>query len=875
MTNITNKIIDNTLKAFTVAIVSLLAISCTVTKSEAKVINKDPKTWSIYIQNTDTSYKHRTHYKEADTGEVIYCLDENLQPPDGHDMPEKGEADDVIYRIISNGYPYKSITGDANKDYVITQFAIWGYLGQLPDYSILTSNEPGIINHIKDLQNVGVTQTETDTVTVQFNKTNSVANYDGSNFVSEELELTSTGKYTANSFTISIDSSSPASIVDTSGNKIDKVSIGQKFKVLIPRGSKSGTATLTATGTVTQPKATEFESKWPDIQNVVGIIEKPVPTTSINKAAITWSGEGDIEIVKKDSETGKLLEGATFEIINEAGHSVERLTTDENGKLKTSKLPYGDYKIKEVQSPTGYHLDSSEFSVTISATNKVIQVERVNNPIKGSIELLKISSLDNTTTLEGAVFEIYDSLGNLVDTQTSNSNGLLKFENLRYGKYTIKEVQSPDGHTLLEEPIEVEINDANNTIYKTVTNKLIEGELDFSKTELTSGEIIEGAYIQIIGIDKFNSHVNFEFISSKDGNRFKLPYGKYEFRETLPPEGYLLSTEVGTFEIKEDGTIVKAELKNQRIHGNIKLIKISSLNDKTKLEGAVFEIYDEKGNLVDTQTSNKDGEVNFEKLPYGKYKIKEVKAPEGHILSDKEIDVFVQKDSETINITATNTLIEGEVDFSKTDLVTGEIIEGAKIEIIGKDKFNNHIKLEFTSSKDGNRFKLPYGKYEFRETIAPDGYVLSTEVAEFEIKENGEVIKAELKNAPILGKVIIKKIDAQNKDKELAGAEFEIYNSKGELVDTQVSNKKGLVEFKNLRYGEYTIKESKAPKGYTKTSEEFKISISENGQVIELDITNQANLVKTGGEFNHRSYILGGSIIVIGCALVFLKKRRY
>ncbi|MDM0612988.1 SpaA isopeptide-forming pilin-related protein, partial [Clostridium perfringens] len=100
----------------------------------------------------------------------------------------------------------------------------------------------------------------------------------------------------------------------------------------------------------------------------------------------------------------------------------------------------------------------------------------------------------------------------------------------------------------------------------------------------------------------------------------------------------------------------------------------------------------------------------------------------------------------------------GELDFSKTDLTTGKNVEGAKIEIVGLDEQNKHIKLDFTSSIEGNRFTLPEGNYEFKETQAPKGYKLSTEVGKFEIK-GGEVTKAELKNERIVGKLTFNKTD--------------------------------------------------------------------------------------------------------------------
>ena len=174
---------------------------------------------------------------------------------------------------------------------------------------------------------------------------------------------------------------------------------------------------------------------------------------------------------------------------------------------------------------------------------------------------------------------------------------------------------------------------------------------------MSTGELIEGAKIEIVGTEEHNKHIKIEFTSSKEGDRFKLPEGDYEFRETLPPEGFVQTTEVGKFSIK-DGEITKAELKNKRI--------------------------------------------------------------------------------------------EGTLEFEKTDVSTGEVIEGAHIKIECVEGFNKGQVIEFVSSAEGNKFELDYGKYVISETMAPEGFELTTETSEFEITEDGQIVKAELKNKRIV-----------------------------------------------------------------------------------------------------------------------------
>ncbi|MGU8865028.1 MSCRAMM family protein, partial [Clostridium perfringens] len=157
-------------------------------------------------------------------------------------------------------------------------------------------------------------------------------------------------------------------------------------------------------------------------------------------------------------------------------------------------------------------------------------------------------------------------------------------------------------------------------------NTVKTGGLDFSKTDVTTGDTIDGAKVKITGLEPQNKHINIEFTSSKEGNKFNLPEGKYTFEETLAPEGYRINKEVGTFEIK-DGQITKANLKDER----------------------------KQGDLI----------------------------------------------------------------FTKTDVTTGKVIEGAKIKITCTEGLSEGKVIEFTSSEDGNKFTLDEGKYTFEEISAP------------------------------------------------------------------------------------------------------------------------------------------------------------
>ena len=365
--------------------------------------------------------------------------------------------------------------------------------------------------------------------------------------------------------------------------------------------------------------------------------------------------KGNLKIVKIDEETQETLEGVKFKItcidgFMEGQEWIE--LTDENGEINLTNLQYGKYEAVEVEGLWNYVENKEPIKFEITENGKTIELKVTNKKIRGSVELLKVDENTNRP-LEGAEFELYNG-ENLVGIYTTDKDGKIVVEGLEAGNYYWKEVVAPNNYNVNDDvELYFSILEDKEVIKLEVSNKVKEGEVDFSKTDVSTGDLIEGATIHIKGLDEQNKHIDFEFVSTKEETRFKLPVGKYEFAETIAPEGFVINEEVGYFEILEN-EVIKAELKNKRI--------------------------------------------------------------------------------------------EGTLEFEKTDVSTGEVIEGAQIKIECVEGFNKGQVIEFVSSAEGNKFKLEYGKYKYYEKLPPEGYELTTEVGEFEITEDGQVVKAQLKN---------------------------------------------------------------------------------------------------------------------------------
>ncbi|CAM2079730.1 MAG: Cys-Gln thioester bond-forming surface protein [uncultured Clostridium sp.] len=365
--------------------------------------------------------------------------------------------------------------------------------------------------------------------------------------------------------------------------------------------------------------------------------------------------KGDLKIIKVDEETQESLEGVRFKITCTDGFMKGQEwieVTDENGEINLTSLQYGKYEAEEVEGLWNYVENKEPIKFEITENGKTLELIVTNKKIRGSVELIKVDE-DTNRPLEGVEFELWNG-ERLVDIYTTNEDGKILVENLEAGNYYFVEIATDDNYILDQDKFyDFFIEEDGQVIKITATNKVKEGEVDFSKTDVSTGELIEGATIHIKGQDEQNSHIDFEFVSTKEETRFKLPVGRYEFSEIVAPDGYVLNEEVGYFEILEN-EVIKAELKNKRI--------------------------------------------------------------------------------------------EGILEFEKTDVSTGEVIEGAFIKIECVEGFNKGQVIEFVSSAEGNKFELEYGKYIISETMPPDGYELTTEVGEFEISEDGQIVKAQLKN---------------------------------------------------------------------------------------------------------------------------------
>ena len=423
----------------------------------------------------------------------------------------------------------------------------------------------------------------------------------------------------------------------------------------------------------------------------------------------------NLRVIKEDEETGNTpqgaaqLIGAVYELTNGQGETVGQITMEETegivqGQIKALKL--GTYTLQEIEAPKGYTLDPTKYTVhlTYAGQNETVAIHSKtvkNRVIKGHIEGYKFGSrpLIPRTVLENLHQLLTEDRGikpplagvELTATsqttgkkyvETTQENGYFKFEALPYDRYIVEETKGVDGYLLIE-PFEVVVTEDGYTHFFFLEDKIIESRLHIIKVDEDTGEAIPYAGAQFKIFDTWADDGKGAFVSMQKPNDTEsttifetnikgevlttdsLPWGneRYELHEIKAPEGYLpLETPI-IFSITENETnpLIRLEVPNRLARQPIRVIKRDRLNDRP-LKNVLFELYkieqdeETKEILMGEYATDKDGKIEVESLPYGKYKFIESEPLEGYLPLEAALDfsITVEKDGEWIVLEAYN-----------------------------------------------------------------------------------------------------------------------------------------------------------------------------------------------------------------------------
>lgn len=690
--------------------------------------------------------------------------------------------------------------------------------------------------------------------------------------------------------------------------------------------------------------------------------------------------ESYIKVVKVDAETGKTIPyaGAGFQIYDPAGNKVsmtftyptpttiDTFYTDADGQLVTpEKLDYGKgYSLVEVQAPYGYVLDSTPVSFDVTEENStqeggitLIKVDKPNMAQKGTISVEKtgevffgvnVSGEEDEDViyqpvykvkgLAGAVYEITADedvitpdgtlryhKGDVVDTVTTDEDGTAKSKELYLGKYNVVETKAPTGMVINKEKHSVELTYAGQDVAVTETATSFVNERQ--KVKISLEKILEQD--ETFGIGKNDEIKNISFglyakedvvsssgtvipadglieIITLDENgaataNTDLPFGSYYIKEIATDEHYILSDTQYPFTFKyagQDTETVEIKvndgkpIENKLIYGSVSGKKIDENGEA--LGGALIGIFkaDEteftKEHAIMTATSEKDGSFSFAKVPYGKWIVREIEAPEGFVLDDTSYEVNINENEQVIEVEIVNEYIHGNIELTKVDAdypdnkLTGATFEVYK-DVNGDGKLDDGDELignlEETATGIYEMKELLYGKYLVRETKAPEGFVLDKGVYSVFIEKDETTYKVENKagvgfiNEAMKGNLKIKKTSSNGK---VEGFTFRVTGVNG-YDSTFTTDKNGEISVEGLRIGEYTVSEvsDNVSAGYILPADK-KVTVKV-GETVEIEMHNELrDTPKTGDDRKTGLWVAlaGASALGIVATVVASKKKK-
>lgn len=558
---------------------------------------------------------------------------------------------------------------------------------------------------------------------------------------------------------------------------------------------------------------------------------------------VSTDGDDTETDLVKDAEFTVKLKSEIDKVGWDAAKVYDTLTTDENGYACSKELPYGTYLVKETKVPKNLY-KTDDFTVEITEDSREPQKYRILNdaPFKAYIRIVKKDAeTGKTVKLEGVTFKIKNTeteeyveqkVGNeKISEFTTDKTGTITTPlKLKYGDYQIEEIKAPEGYLISEEayPLSVEKDgavkveedqDGDPVIEVVAENTPVKGSISIKK----SGEVLTGTdYDTIVdrvmtAIDEEDRSIQFE----------------YEEKELKGAVFQLIAAEnIYTPDHQEDE-------KGNRILETINGVPAS------------------EGSIVATLTTDENGEAVMENLPLGKYQIVEIEAPEGFALCKEPYPIeLTYEDDHTDVVCGQADILDARVKTKlrvlKKDKFTKKPVEGASYSVFTKEdvkdrngevlvKADTMVDTAVTDENGQAVFEadLPLGKYYVRETESAKGYVLDQTVydVDFTYKDSSvSVLEKEInvEETPII--VEVSKTDITT-GKELKGARLEIVDSDGETVASWITDRKPH-RIEAIPAGEYTLKETAAPKGY-RIANTVKFTVKESGEIQKVAMSDE------------------------------------
>ena len=642
-------------------------------------------------------------------------------------------------------------------------------------------------------------------------------------------------------------------------------------------------------------------------------VKDPEKTTSLT---VDWLQLGSIEITKNDIY-GNLINGAVFRLWNDSGY--DQNVTVTNGKVKIDNLTTGNYFLQEKTAPNGFLVDNTIYTINLNAGDNKQQIVSNKEP-RGTITVTKTNNLGSRVAntkfyvkadgdIKSAGGKLLYSSGTIVDTLTTNSNGVDTTIQLPLGNYIIEEYEVPYGYLLNKNKPKVQLKyiDQNTSIVTggaTVVNDEPKGTITVTKTNNLNDKVAnakfyvkaDGNITNTAGSLLYKSGAIVDTLTTNSNGvdtTIQLPLGNYIVEEYEVPYGYLLNKDKFKVSLKyanQNTPLVTTSttVTNSEPLGTIEFQKEVNSDVTNKLEGDVFlsdlkyglyakndiknvagtKTYYAKDTLISEKITDEKGYIKWENLHIGDYYLKELETNDSLLIDSTLIDVsLTYKD---MNTSVVNSKISGKdviasqrIQIFKEgikDGIAGVVagLQGAEFTFKLSNEYNHvgwdNAKTYYVGTTDKNGFLttdlLPYGTYRVRETKTPEGYYgasdfLITIERDSSLYEIGyKIKKVTVNNVPFETLLKIRKADSETdktvlkkgnvyKLKNLDKDEYVSYVDWSQFpnihVDKWETHEDGTITLNTmLQAGHYQLEEIDCSEGYLLNKEPLKFELTKD-----------------------------------------------
>lgn len=505
------------------------------------------------------------------------------------------------------------------------------------------------------------------------------------------------------------------------------------------------------------------------------------------------------------------------------------------GKCKTYPVFYGKTRINATQN---YAVTYDPFGDGVGRATLNVKTNT------GKIQINKTDS-DTSKPIQGVTFQLTKADGTVVANATTNSNGIATFSGLYQGNYKLTEISTNDNYVINKATFDVNV-EYNKSTTQNITNDHKKGNLKIYKVDKDNHKIALGnvqfdlyseEFQRVIGT--YTTDVNGE-ISIKN-----LRTGNYKLIEKNTGKWYNLAEDT-TVEVKWN-TTEENTIENELKKGQVKVIKVDLDNKEVKLQGVKFDVLDENGKVLETITTDENGEAytsRYAVRDYSKLTIREKETLQNYVLNDTPQTVTLEAE-QIKTVTFANELKKGQIKVIKVDKDNNEVkLKGVEFKVYDED--NNLVDTLITGENGeatSKRLRIDK-KYIVKESKTLENYVLN-ETPQTVTLTQDQITDLTFENELIKGYIRVTKLSKEDnqyngdiKGTRLENAKFEVYDKENNLVDTLITDKNGEATTKELLKGKYTLKEVESPDYYILTNEIFNAEIVKHQEIVDVEAEN-------------------------------------